>query len=113
MPDLDMIDLSDIIVIQFIFHKKAEDASPTNFTAKAPLNMSLGQLFFIFINDYNYRNEQNAIEYLNKKDESYGWSFLIKRKWWLKSIYLDPDVSVGKNEVQPNDKVYVRRVTVT
>jgi hypothetical protein len=75
MPDLDMIDLSQIEVVQFVFFKKIQDPAQTSFTSKAPLNMTLGQLFFIFINDYNDKNAQHHIEYLKSAQEPFGWLF--------------------------------------
>lgn len=110
MPDLDMIDLSQIEVVQFVFNKKPNDPVQTNFTSKAPLNMGLGQLFFIFINDYNEKNSQNTIEYLKEKNKPYGWLFYRKRKWFGRRFYFDPELSFRENIIQPNEFIYALRV---
>jgi Type VI secretion system, TssN len=110
MPDLDMIDLSQIEVVQFVFSKNPQDATQTNFTAKAPLNMTLGQLFFIFINDYNDKNEQHPIHYLKSADQPYGWLFYRKKKWFNRKEFLDSDLSFLNNAIQPNEFIYALRV---
>ncbi len=111
MPDLDMIDLSQIEVVQFVFNKKPGDSLQTNFTSKAPLNMGLGQLFFIFINDYNEKNSQNTIEYLKDRDNPYGWLFYRKKKWFGRRFYFDPELSFRENVIQPNEFIYALRVS--
>ena len=110
MPDLDMIDLSQIEVVQFVFSKNPQDATQTNFTAKAPLNMTLGQLFFIFINDYNDKNEQHPIQYLKSPNEPYGWLFYRRKKWFNRKHFLDSDLSFLNNGIQPNEFIYAARV---
>lgn len=109
MPDLDMIDLSQIEVVQFVFCKNPQDTTQTNFTAKAPLNMTLGQLFFIFINDYNDKNTGNPIHYLKSSDQPYGWFFYRKKKWFNQKQYLDPDLSFFHNNIRPNEFIYTVR----
>jgi MFS family permease len=110
MPDLDMIDLSQIEVVQFVFNKKPQDATQTNFTSKAPLNMTLGQLFFIFINDYNEKNSQNTIVFLDQENYPHGWLFFRKKKWFAKRRYFDPDLSFRNNAIQPNEFIFAHRV---
>jgi hypothetical protein len=110
MPDLDMIDLSQIEVVQFVFSKTPGDSTHTNFTSKAPLNMSLGQLFFIFINDYNDKNIQNPIGYLKPDRQPFGWHFFRKKKWFNQKQYFDADLSFRDNYIQPNEFIYAVRV---
>lgn len=110
MPDLDMIDLTQIEVVQFVFHKKPTDKSQTNFTSKAPLNMNLGQLFFIFINDYNERNPQNTIEYMKDQNNPYAWLFYRKKKWFGRKFFFDTELSFKENSINPNELIYASRV---
>ncbi|HEY2648962.1 MAG TPA: TssN family type VI secretion system protein [Puia sp.] len=110
MPDLDMIDLSQIAVVQFVFSKNAHDTNQINFTAKAPLNMTLGQLFFIFINDYNDKNVQHPIQYLQSPDQPYGWLFYRKRKWFAKKDFFDSERSFLNNHILPNEFIFADRV---
>jgi hypothetical protein len=110
MPDLDMIDLSQIEVVQFVFSKNPQDTTQTNFTSKAPLNMTLGQLFFIFINDYNDKNAQHPIEYLKSAQEPFGWLFYRKKKWFNQKHFFDADLSFHNNSIKPNEFIYAVRV---
>jgi hypothetical protein len=110
MPDLDMIDLSQIEVVQFVFSKNPQDRTKTSFTSKAPLNMTLGQLFFIFINDYNDKNSQQPIHFLKSPDQPYGWFFYRKKKWFNQKEFLDPDLSFRNNSIQPSEFIYAYRV---
>lgn len=112
MPDLDFIDLSQIEVVQFVFLKRREDTALTNFTSKAPLEMSLAQLFFIFINDYNEKNSRNTIQYANERNLVYGWLFYRRQKWPRGRHYFDPDQSFRQNAIQPNELIYAERVAV-
>jgi hypothetical protein len=110
MPDLDMIDLSQIEVVQFVFNKKEKDPNQINFTSKAPLDMSLGQLFFIFINDYNEKNAQSTIEFLNTQQQPYGWLF-YRKKWLNGKYYFDPNLSFRENVIRPNEFIYADRIS--
>ncbi len=110
MPDLDMIDLSRIEVVQFVFFKKMNDPAQTSFTAKAPLNMTLGQLFFIFINDYNDKNALQHIEYLKSAHEPFGWLFYRKGKWFNKKYFFDAELSFSNNSIRPNELIYAERL---
>jgi hypothetical protein len=110
-PDTDLIDLSKILVIQFEFPKLIDDTRYTNFTAKAPVNMSVGQLFFIFINEYNYRNDKH-LQYLDEDGNPYGWVFHKKVAWYKKRSFFDPDATFRENFVQNNDVLVATR-TVT
>ncbi len=102
MPDLDLIDLSKILVIQFEFPKRLADANPTNFKAKAPLQMTLGELFLIFLNDYNEQNAVSSIQFLNEKDLPLGWHFYHKKGRFAARKYFDPDLSFQQNNIADN-----------
>jgi Type VI secretion system, TssN len=109
MPDLDMIDLSRIEVVQFVFNKNPLETTQTNFTSKAPLNMPLGVLFFIFINDYNEKNKQQPIGFLDPVQSPYGWLFYRRKKWFGRKHYFDPDLSFSDNRIQPNEQIFAVR----
>jgi hypothetical protein len=110
MPDLDMIDLSQIEVIQFVFFKKVSDTDQTRFTSKAPLNMTLGQLFFIFIIDYNEKNPLSSITFLNDQQLPYGWLFFRKKKWPGRNYYFDPSLTFRNNFIKANESIYAVRM---
>ncbi|GAB3318780.1 hypothetical protein GCM10027299_10690 [Larkinella ripae] len=109
MPDLDLLDLSKILVIQFEFLKKPGDANSTNFKAKAPVAMTLGDLFLVFINDYNERTPASPIQYADEAGKPYGWVFAKKTAWWQRRRYLDPVLTFVQNEVADNDTILAMR----
>jgi hypothetical protein len=110
MPDLDVLDLSKILVIQFEFLKTPADANFTNFKAKAPVSMSLGDLFLIFINDYNERTPASPIQYMSETGQPFGWVFTKKATWWQRRVYLNPDLDFSQNQLIDNDTIIARRV---
>jgi hypothetical protein len=110
MPDLDFIDLSRIVVIQFMFPKYAKDWDITKFNAKAPLAMDLGHLFFLFINDYQIKNPTKRVEYIDEKGKPYGWMFYTQKRWWQRKRYLDPDLTFIQNSIIENRKIVAIRI---
>jgi hypothetical protein len=110
MPDLDLLDLSKILVIQFEFHKTPDDANFTNFKAKAPVAMTLGDLFLVFINDYNERTPASPINYTDAAGRPFGWVFTKKSTWWQRQVYLDPSLDFNQNRLIDNDTIIARRV---
>ncbi|GAB2556254.1 TssN family type VI secretion system protein [Spirosoma areae] len=109
MPDVDLLDLTKILVIQFEFLKKPEDANFTNFKAKAPVAMTLGDLFLVFINDYNERTPASPIQYTDAAGRPFGWVFTKKSAWWQRPVYLDPTLDFGRNQLADNATIIARR----
>jgi hypothetical protein len=110
MPDLDLLDLSRVLIIQFEFLKSTSETTRTNFKAKAPNNMPFGELFYIFISDYNDSHPQNIIEILNPQQLPYPWIFFIKTPWWKRNKYIDPDLTFQDNGIVNNDIIFCQRV---
>lgn len=109
IPDLDFIDLSQVVMVQFVLSKSPSDASKSNFTSKAPMNMTLGQLFFILINDYNEKNPQGTVTYLTQGHKPYGWWFYKKRGLFKSKHFLDPALTFRDNGILANDHIYATR----
>ena len=74
--------MKNLLVISFEFKKQPEEQRVTNFRAKAPTDMEFGQLFYYFINDYNERNPNSKIHYVNGSREPHGWIFYKKPQWY-------------------------------
>lgn len=110
MPNLDLLDLSRVLIIQFELLKSTSEISSTNFKAKAPLNMPFGELFYIFINDYNESHPQNIIEVLNDQQTPFPWIFTVKTPWWKGAKNVDPDLTFQENGIINNDIVFCLRV---
>lgn len=102
MPDLDLVDLSRVLVIQFVFFKKTTDSTPTNFKAKAPAQMTMGELFLIFLNDYNEQNATGGIQFLDEKNMPTGWHFYYSKSRFSGRHYFDPELSFQQNNVSDN-----------
>jgi len=110
MPNLDLLDLTRVLIIQFEFLKSTGETSLTNFKAKAPSNMPFGELFYIFISDYNESHPQNIIEISNSNQQPYPWIFYIKTSWWKRNKFIDPDLTFQENGIVNNDIISCQRV---
>lgn len=98
------------LVVGFEFKKKHDDESMTSFRAKAPKEMVFGKLFYYFINDYNHRNPDEKIEFLNEKEKPWGWIFYIKPKWFSKIKYIDPEETNSFNLIKENSVIVCKRL---
>ena len=109
MPDLDLLDLSKILVVQFEFFKTPVDTNFTNFKAKAPVAMTLGDLFLVFINDYNERTPNSPIQYTDPSGRPFGWVFTKRAAWWQRPVYLDPSLDFTQNQLVDNATIIAMR----
>lgn len=109
MPDLDLLDLSQILVIQFELQKTASDAIRTNFKAKAPVSMTLGDLFLVFINDYNERTPASPIQFTDEAGRPFGWVFTQPTSWWKRPVYFDPALNFDQNRLADNATIIAIR----
>lgn len=99
------------LVVGFEFKKKVSDENMTTFRAKAPKEMTFGKLFYYFINDYNDRNPDEKIEYLDNKNNPVNWIFYIKPKWFSGIRYIDPQETNSFNFIKENSVIVCKRVT--
>ncbi|MCH6234205.1 TssN family type VI secretion system protein [Aquiflexum sp. AIY15W] len=103
--------LKNLVLVSFLIQKKMGDKMQTHFRAKAPLDMEFGELFYYFINDYNERNSQEKIEFLDKSGEPYGWIFYKKPEiYTIKKDYLDAEKTVFNNFVKENNIIICKRI---
>lgn len=98
------------LVIGFEFRKKAEDAFMTTFRAKAPKEMAFGKLFYYFINDYNDRNPDEKIVFMDEENKPYNWIFYHKPRWFSAIRYVDPDETNSFNFIRENSVIVCKRV---
>lgn len=101
-----------ILVIAFEITKNANDAGKTNFRAKGPEAMVLGDLYYHFLNDYNDVQSETPIEYTDKENFPYEWWFRIKAKWYQKQRILDPALSIKENQVKENSTIICERIII-
>jgi FMN-dependent NADH-azoreductase len=72
--------------------------------------MPFGDLFYIFISDYNESHPQNTIEVTDLQQASYPWIFYKKTAWWKSARYVDPDLTFQDNGIVNNDIIFCQRV---
>jgi len=102
--------MKNLLVISFEFQKQATDQRITNFRAKAPADMEMGQLFYYFINDYNERHPNSKVQYINAKGEPHGWIFYKKPKWYsVMTKYIDAEKTIFNNNIKENDVIICSR----
>ncbi len=97
-------ELLNPIVISFVLKKRDKNDEELVFRSKAPMRMELGKLFYYFINDYNAKNPNSTIKYLDDEGQAYSWN-LVKKKNSIFSARagIDPYSSVQENKLVEND----------
>lgn len=106
-------EMENPVVISFVFKKNPDAPEETTFRAKAPLGMSLGRLFYFFINDYNSRHPESTISYARSRNIPDNWIF-FKRKNKLLNLKtaLDPEEEMGNSNIKENDVLICDRVSL-
>lgn len=111
MEDPEESKLKNMLLISFEFQKNGQESFFTNFRAKAPVDMELGELFYYFINDYNDRHPQGQIHFSNGTGKPYGWMFYKKPKWYtVMTTYMDSDKTIYLNRIRENDVIVCSRI---
>lgn len=112
-PLLDMydVDLDKLKVLEVELFKGAADPSPLKVKVKAPPDMNFGEWFKKFIDDYNLKFPRNGIHFRSEEGEAYGWIFYLKPSFFRRKQFIDPALSVGKNQVREKYTIFARRVT--
>ncbi len=103
-------ELESPVIVSFKLKKKEGDPEPTEFRVKAPLKMQYGRLFYFFITDYNDRNPQEAIDFLNDQNEPSVWVFYHKSGNFQSRIYIDPESSIENNRIKENSIIDCIRI---
>jgi hypothetical protein len=109
-PSPQAADMRNIIILNFVFQKKENDKDIINFKVKAPRAFEFGKLFYYFINDYNEKNPNSQIHYIDKKGEPFGWYFYSKPKWFSASEYIDPEHAIDTNNIKDGETIICQRI---
>ncbi|MBS1929187.1 MAG: hypothetical protein KIS82_10515 [Ferruginibacter sp.] len=110
------IDLPDerpnekLLVIAFEAAKAPTDKVRTNFRAKGPETMKLGDLFYHFINDYNEIQSETPIQYADQENSAFDWGFRIRPRGIRASQILDPELSMRENGIRENSIIICERI---
>ena len=99
-----------ILVIAFEISKKKNDTSKTNFRAKAPELMTLGDLYYHFINDYNEFHSETTIQVADNEYAAHEWWFRLKIKWYQFEDILDPSLTFLENKIKENSVIICERI---
>jgi hypothetical protein len=99
-----------VLVIAFEACKNATDTRKTNFRAKGPETMKLGDLYYHFINDYNEFQSETPIQYADQQHGQHEWWFRIKPKWYQQHRILDPELTVRENRIRENSVIICERI---
>lgn len=99
-----------LLVIAFEIAKSSTDNAKTNFRAKGPEAMLLGDLYYHFLNDYNDMQSETPIEFTNRANIPFEWWFRIKPKWYQPHRILDPGLSIRDNQVKENSIIICERI---
>lgn len=102
LPDFDLIDFSNSIILSFELPKRFNDSNVSNFKFKAPVNMTFNDLFYGYLNEYNDAHRDNQIEYQDQSGNAYGWLFFVKTGSRWKTVILDPHLTISQNGIKEN-----------
>lgn len=105
-------EMENPVVISFIFQKNSKSTDSTIFRAKAPVEMSLGRLFYFFINDYNSRHPEGIISYVDEENDPDKWIFFKRKSKYLKwKVALDPEDTISTCKIKENDVLICNRAS--
>jgi len=109
-PDLARMDLNNFMVIHFWMTRRFGESLYHDFSSKAPYQMRLHELFAIFLSDYNQLKPDQALQYLDREGQAFGWLFYAKQPWYCGRKYFDPDRTFQDNFLRQGDIIVAQRV---
>ncbi len=109
-PSPHISEMRNIVILNLVFQKRATDNHIINFKVKAPRAIDFGRLFYYFINDYNDKNPNSLIHFLDNKNEPFGWYFHTKPEWFSSSTYIDPELSIDTNNIKDGATIICQRI---
>lgn len=108
--NFDGLDFDRLMVLELEFSKKPDAEDRLRVKAKAPENITLGDWFRKFIDDYNAKFPASTIEYIRPDGGSHSWVFYLKKSFFHRRRLLDPDLTIRENRIQENLKITSKRV---
>lgn len=110
--DYDKIDTSTIFMLELEYSKSINDPRVTNTKLRAPVAMKFGDWFRSFIDNYNYKFEQDPIQYLNDDQTPTGWMFYVKPSFLGGTKFIDPELSIAENQILEKNIIMAKRVGI-
>ena len=111
-PDFERIDFNKVYVLEFEMSKTPSGTSPSNFKAKAPIELTFGDLFIQFVSDYNYRFPDSPIIVENAEGTNYAWIFYKKPGFFEEKKLLDPLVAIQYLGIKESWTIVCKRMEI-
>jgi Type VI secretion system, TssN len=86
------------------------------FDTLAPKDTTLGEVFYYLMHRHNFdprkRNRKIEIAENNSRHKIFKWLFFkeIKRWWWISNKYFNPEMPLGKLDIENGDIIIAGRV---
>lgn len=106
----DGMDFNKLMVLELEFSRQPDDADRLRVKAKAPADISLGDWFRKFIDDYNYKFPNSAIVYEKGDGSMHGWVFYCKKSFFHRRRLLDPGQTISQNKIEEHITITSKRV---
>lgn len=108
--DYDHVDTSVIYMLELEYSKSINDPRLTNTKLRAPVSMKFGDWFRSFIESYNYKHEEDPIQYSYSGEEPHGWIFYVKPSMLGSARFIDPDQTIAENKISEKNVIQAKRV---
>jgi hypothetical protein len=111
--DLDMehLDFNRMLVLELEVYKTPNDPEPIKVKVKAPENMTFGNWFYKFIEDYNIKFPKSTVKYMTDDNEIYKWMFFMRTSIFKRNVFIDPDINIRENGISEKITIYAKRVS--
>lgn len=108
--NFDGLDFDRLLVLDLEFSRRPDAEERLRVKAKAPGNITLGDWFRKFIDDYNYKFPASTIEYVKPDGSMHSWVFYYKKSFFHRRRLLDPGMSITDNKIKEKIKITSKRV---
>lgn len=109
--NIDHLDFDKLLVLELELYKDVNDIEPLKVKVKAPKEMVFGVWFGKFIDDYNLKFPNSSIIYRDSYQQSFKWTFFVKRSVFRRNLYIDPDLTIEQNNVTEKMTIHAKRVS--
>jgi len=108
--NFDGLDFNKLMVLELEFSRQPDDVDRLRVKAKAPADITFGDWFRKFIDDYNYKFPNSSIVYAKDDGDMHGWVFYCKRSFFHRRRLLDPDQTIAQNKIEEHITITSKRV---
>ncbi len=108
--NFDGLDFDRLLVLDIEFSKQPDAEERLRVKAKAPADITLGDWFRKFIDDYNYKFPASTIEYIRPDGSMHSWVFYCKKSFLHSRRLLDPELTITENKIKEHIKITSKRV---